>query len=110
MCDDGMNGRTRVTDDEQEFAFREELLQVRAVLQDGEVLVAKADGGFIEASKYFLWNSCKKIMSLFHSFLTRLKRTGFHCTYCKYTKVLYFAHENEMHNPYLFRYNFTTVL
>ncbi len=52
-----MYGRACVTDDEQELAFREELLKVRAVLEDGEVFVAEADGGFVEASKYFLWNS-----------------------------------------------------
>jgi hypothetical protein len=49
-----MYGRACVTDDEQELAFREELLKVRAVLEDGEVFVAEADGGFVEASKYFL--------------------------------------------------------
>ena len=72
-----MNGGACVANDEQEFAFWEELLQVRAVLEDGEVFVAKADGGFIEASKNFLW----KIKKMSH-FLEDIKR-GFN-GYCKY--------------------------
>jgi hypothetical protein len=57
MRDDRVYGRPCVANDEQEFALWEKLLEVRAVLEDSEVLIAKADGGFIETSKYFLWNS-----------------------------------------------------
>jgi len=57
MRDYRVNGGPCVANDEQEFALWEKLLEVRAVLEDGEVLIAKADVGFIKTSKYFLWNS-----------------------------------------------------